>query len=209
MSDRVIDWEAIRKSYEAGGVSLGALGREFGVSRQAIKKRAVNNQWVSPVTGELVTGTVTPPVKVTSKPTKHVIPNRNVEAGVRAAKAIEYRQSGWTYQRIADECGYADPSSARHAVQRELDRVIVQNVEDWRADHVARLEKLHEELWTLATDTKNKGRLFAVDRLLAIADREAKLLGLDKKTDSDEKQADVIVQEVPPGFLGGVHEHHT
>ncbi len=101
----------------------------------------------------------------------------------RVEQAVKRRQEGWTYQRIADDCGYGSSSAARKAVQRELNRVVVQAVTEWRNDHIARMEKLHEEAWKLAMDEKNKGRLFAFDRLIALAEREAKLLGLDAKVD--------------------------
>lgn len=188
-----IDWSAVRSSYESGQTSLSALSRTYEVSRQAIKKRLLKEQWITPEKSE-----VTPQLQVTG--TKQRVPNRDVTAAVKVVKAIEGRQSGWTYERIAQECGYADPSSARHAVQRELDRVIAQCVEDWRNDHVARLEKLHEEVWLLAMNKKNKGRLFAVDRLLAIQERQAKLLGLDMKPE-DATGPQIIIEEVPAGYL--------
>jgi hypothetical protein len=122
---------------------------------------------------------------------------------MRVAEAIKYRQAGWTYERIAAACSYANPGSARNAVQRELDRILTQQVEEWRTDHLARLEKLHEEIWTLTMDRKAKGRLFALDRTLAILEREAKLLGLDKKSDEEAQGAQVIIQEVPAGLLEG------
>ncbi len=175
-----VDWQAIRSEYESGGSSLSALEREYGVSRQAIKKRAVRENWVTPQLQGTVTGN-----------TQGVI-NRDVNAATRVIDAIKYRQQGWTYERIAHQCGYASPGAARNAIQNELQRVLVQEIEDWRNDHTARLEKLHEEVWLLAMDKKNRGRLFAVDRLLAIAEREAKLLGLDAKAEGELAGATVI-----------------
>lgn len=193
MSD--LDWQSIREAYEAGGSSLSALEREYGVSRQAIKKRANRENWVTP---ELQ-------VTVTGSPQR--VPNRDVNAAVRVIDAIKYRQAGWTYERIAAQCGYGDESSCRKAVQRELDRVIVQEIQEWRSDHVARLEKLHETIWPMVvspdlSNKKHKPSLFAVDRLIAIAEREAKLLGLDVKTE-EEQGPQVIIEEVPAGYLGG------
>lgn len=193
MSD--IDWSAIRNDYEAGKSSLSALEREYGVSRQAIKKRANREGWVTPATEVTVTGNI------------QTVINRDVNAAVRVIEAIKYRQSGWTYDRIASQCGYANPGAARNAVQRELDRVIVQDVGDWRKDHTSRLEKMHETLWPMVvssnpSDKKHKPSLFAVDRLVAIAEREAKLLGLDAKSE-DEQGPQVIIEEVPSGYLGG------
>lgn len=186
-----LDWQAIRSAYEGGSSSLSALEREYGVSRQAIKKRAVKENWVTPQLQE-VTGTGN---------TQAVI-NRDVNAAVRVADAIKFRQQGWTYERIAAQCQYANPGAARNAIQNELDRVIVQEIDEWRKDHISRLEKLHEEIWPLVTDKKNRGRLFAADRILAIAEREAKLLGLDVKSE-EETGPQLVIEEVPMGYFGG------
>src|SRR5258708_5427125 len=144
----VTDWPAIRSAYESETSSLSALEREYGVSRQAIKKRAIKEKWVTPELQVTVTGNT------------HAVINRDVNAGVRDAKAVAFRREGLTYERIAAQCGYGSPGAARNAVQRELERVIVQEIDEWRNDHIARLEKLHEEVWPLATEKTNRGRLF-------------------------------------------------
>jgi hypothetical protein len=193
LSERQLDWPAIRAGYEEGS-SLSALERQHSVSRQAIKKRAIKELWSAAPEQQQLQGTVT-------GNTQGVI-NRDVNAAVRVTEAIKNRQAGWTYERIAAQCGYANPGAARNAIQNELDRVIVQEVEEWRNDHISRLEKLHEEVWELATNKANKGRLFAIDRLLAIAEREAKLLGLDAKPD-EASVPQIIIEEVPMGYLSG------
>lgn len=46
MSDRkIIDWEAIEREYRAGQLSASEIGRQYGVSRQAILKRAKKEEW--------------------------------------------------------------------------------------------------------------------------------------------------------------------
>lgn len=185
-----LDWGAIRAAYETGVSSLSSLEREFGVSRQAIKKRANKECWVTPEQPVTVTGN------------QQEVMNRDVNAALRVADAIKYRQAGWTYERIAAKCSYANPGAARNAVQRELNRVIVQGIEEWRNDHLSRLEKMHEEAWELAMDRKSRGRLFAFDRLLAIEERQAKLLGVDARAE-EINGPQVIIEEVPAGYLKG------
>jgi len=51
-------------------------------------------------------------------------------------------------------------------------------------------------------DENNKGRLFAVDRLLAIAERKARLMGLDVPTNTNINAQQVVIREVPPNYLG-------
>lgn len=174
------DWQAIRVDYENGS-SLRTLAAKYNVSKSAIGQRKYKEQW----TEREDRRTLSQPQRVIS---------RDANAAVRVADAIKYRQQGWTYERIAAQCSYASPGAARNAIQRELDRVIVQSIEEWRNDHISRLEKLHGEAWEIAMQKTNKGRLFAFDRLLAIAEREAKLLGLDVKAD-DQLAGVTVIRE--------------
>lgn len=174
------DWLAIRREYE-NGASLRTLAAKHNVSKSAIGQRKYKEQWTQQVDTRTVSHT------------QGVI-SRDANATFRVVDAVRFRQQGWTYERIAAQCGYASPGAARNAVQRELDRVIVQSIEEWRNDHTARLERLHEEAWELAMNKANKGRLFAFDRLLAIAEREAKLLGIDVKAD-DQLAGVTVIRE--------------
>jgi len=162
------NWTAIRDDYE-GGMSLRSVATKHGVSKTYIIEKRDKEQWNRPTTDR--------------PPNKQGVVNRDVNAAVRVTQAIQRRQEGWTYDRIAQDCSYGSPGAARNAIQRELDRVIVQNIEEWRKDHTSRLEKMHEEVWLLAMDKKYRGRLFAFDRLIAFAEREARMLGLDAKSD--------------------------
>lgn len=190
MNSNTVDWDAIRVDYESG-LSLRSLAAKYGVSKSVIGDRKTKESWAQPERSDTRT-----------QSNKQGVINRDVNAAVRVVNAIKYRQAGWTYERIAAECSYASPGAARNAIQNELDRVIVQNIEEWRNDHTSRLEKLHEEVWALAMDKKAKGRLFAVDRLLSIAEREAKLLGLDAKPE-EATGPQFIIEEVPVNYLDG------
>jgi hypothetical protein len=184
------DWDALRADYESGS-SLRSLASKYGISKSVIGSRKYSEQWKQPERSDTRT----------QSNTQEVI-NRDVNAAVRVVDAIKYRQHGWTYERIADKCGYASPGAARNAIQNELNRVIVQEIDEWRNDHISRLEKMHEEVWLLAMDKKAKGRLFAFDRLMAIAEREAKILGLDAKSE-EASGPQFIIEEVPVNYLEG------
>src|SRR5690348_429229 len=109
-------------------------------------------------------------------------PTRDVNAAQRVALAVKLRSTKMTYEAIARQCGYSDASACRKAVMRELDRCVVQNVEALRLEELDSLERLELECWKIFTDKeRTKGQLYAVDRILAIKDRRAKMLGLDKK----------------------------
>lgn len=133
---------------------------------------------------------------------KQGVPNRDANAAQRAATATSLRARRLTYQAIAEQCGYGSASACRKAIQRELQRVVVTNVDELRREELAMLDKLHTECWDLAMDKGYKGRLFAVDRLLAISERRAKLLGMDAPTTGAIAAAQVVIREVPAGYLG-------
>lgn len=117
--------------------------------------------------------------KDNTKPT-----TRDVNAAQRATLALKLRASKMSYEQIAQQCGYADRGSAHKAVQRELQRSVVANVEELRREEAATLDIMQVECMKLFMDKENKGRLFAADRLLQIMERRARLFGLDAKPDA-------------------------
>ena len=113
------------------------------------------------------------------------VKSRDVNAAVRASAAVKLRTSGLGYEQIAAQCGYASAGAAYNAIQRELKRNLVADIEDLRREEIAILSKMHAEIWELAMDKNNKGRLFAFDRLITIRERFSKLMGLDKKSEEE------------------------
>lgn len=109
---------------------------------------------------------------------------RDVNAAQRAALAVKLRASKMTYEQIAQQCGYADRQTAHKAVQRELQRTVVANVDTLRREESVTLDLLQNECMKMFLDKENKGRLFAADRLLQIMERRARLFGLDAKPDA-------------------------
>jgi hypothetical protein len=126
-----------------------------------------------------------------------------VNAAQRATLALKLRAEKMSYDQIAHRCGYADRGTAHKAVQRELQRVVVANVEELRQEEVNTLDVMQSECMRLFLDRENKGRLFAADRLLAIMERRARLLGLDLKPEQAIAAAQVIIRETPAGYFGG------
>lgn len=185
-----INWKAVRDDYEDGLSSLSALERKHSVSRQAIRKRANKENWVTPVS------------KVAVTPDKQGVPNRDANAGMRAANALALRANKLTYQQIADKCGYADASTCRKAIMRELDRVVVENASELRREESYILDQWHAECSKLWQDESNKGRLFALDRLLVISKDRRSLFNLDKRPEEDVSQQNytkrIILQPTIP-----------
>src|SRR5438552_1026527 len=108
---------------------------------------------------------------------------RDVNAVSRVHLALQLSAQHLSWDEIAQRAGYGSRGAAHHAVMRELERVVARDVNELRTQDLHMLNVMHSEVWQLFMDKKNKGRLFAVDRLLSIAERRAKLMGLDVKAD--------------------------
>lgn len=131
---------------------------------------------------------------------------RDVNAAQRASLALSLRAQRLPYDEIARRCGYGSRGAAHDAVQRELDRVVVENVDELRREEGDSLDRLEAICWKrLESEDHEKAMLFAVDRILAIKERRARLFGLDKKPD-ELMGPQVVIEEVPAGYLEGPKE---
>jgi len=102
---------------------------------------------------------------------------RRIIAREREKRAMELRLAGATYAQIGEALGIS-AQAAHKAVMRALDRINEKLAED--AQKVLRLElerldKMLLALWPQA----QRGNQGAVDRILRIMERRARLLGLD------------------------------
>lgn len=102
---------------------------------------------------------------------------RRALAQERRKKAFDLRKAGANYQQIGDALGMS-----RQGVRKTVEAAIDQLDEDvrdaaihYRALQLERLERMHFGLWTRAINGDDN----AVDRIVKIMDRQAKLLGLD------------------------------
>lgn len=113
-------------------------------------------------------------------------PTRDPNAAQRVALAVKLRATRMTYEAIAHQCGFSNASACRKAVMRELDRVVVKNVEELRTEEMDSLDRLESECWKIFYDKdRAKGQLFAADRILQIKAQRAKLMGLDARPDEE------------------------
>lgn len=123
---------------------------------------------------------------------------KGYEAAQRDAEAARLRTRHWTYQQIADELGYASRGAAYDGVQRALQAVVREPAEELRTLELERLDRLARaaEQVLEAHHVRVSGGgivqgmdghpvedsgpvLAAIDRLLKIQERRARLLGLD------------------------------
>lgn len=98
-----------------------------------------------------------------------------LEAKQRQHQALELRLAGATLEAIAGKLGYHDSAAAYKAIQVVMAENVAAPSAELREIEVRRLDKLIFAIWPAAM----KGDLGAVDRVLKIAERRARLLGLD------------------------------
>lgn len=120
----------------------------------------------------------------------------------RDADAANLRARGWTYQRVANELGYSNASGAFKAVQRALKASVREANDTAITLELDALDAMANAAWEVLDRnhiTISQGRvvtidgvpvpddapvLAAIDRLLKIQERRAKLRGLDAPTTS-------------------------
>lgn len=123
-----------------------------------------------------------------------------LDAAEKAALAARLRSRGKSYQEIADEVGFTNRGTAYAAVQKVLKDTVTEAGEEVKALELERLDKMWQaalqvmegQHWTvsqgkvvslLGEPLPDGGPvLAAIDRLLRIQERRAKLLGLDTAT---------------------------
>jgi preprotein translocase subunit SecD len=98
-----------------------------------------------------------------------------VNALDRQLKALELRKAGVEYGEIARALGYKWKSGAFAAVKRALHEVKQEPCLELIKLEVERLDKMQVALWAKA----QHGDYGAVDRIIRIMERRARLLGLD------------------------------
>jgi hypothetical protein len=134
-------------------------------------------------------------------------PTRAQAVGIaeRRAKAVQMRIEGHSLRAIAETCGYKIASNASQDIGRALEQAVAEqtrSVEAYREEELQRLDALMLEAWTILRRdhlTVSHGKvvyddatgqpilddgptLQAIDRVLKIQERRAKLLGLDAPT---------------------------
>jgi hypothetical protein len=97
------------------------------------------------------------------------------ELEAKEAKVLELRRAGFTFQRIAEEVGYATPSGAQRALERIMTRNVPQAPEEFRWQELDRLDRMQVALWPRAM----KGDDRAIGTIVRLMERRARLVGID------------------------------
>lgn len=98
----------------------------------------------------------------------------SLEYQEKIRKALKARKEGLMWSEIAKQVGMAEKTIAK-AVQRLLAKELLDDVRELKRLQMYRLESLIAPLMVKA----EKGSFLAIDRLIKIFDRQAKLFGLD------------------------------
>ncbi len=120
--------------------------------------------------------------------------SKRIAAAERRIQALELRKAGASYRRIGEALGVA-AVTAHNDVHRALaDLIAAQNssAKEYQALELERLDAMLLAVWTDASH----GHLGAVDRVLRISERRAKLLGLDAPLKMDVAVVAVVSEIV-------------
>lgn len=100
---------------------------------------------------------------------------KKVTAAQKRAQAVELRKAGATFDEIATALGYSNKGTAYRAVEQALKEAVREPALQLIELEVQRLDLMLRALWPAVA----RGQLGAVDRALRVAERRARLLGLD------------------------------
>ena len=114
-----------------------------------------------------------------------------IAAREREARALQLRKAGASFEQIGRALGVSTPRAWR-IFQRGLARVVHEPAEELRQLEALRLDGLLTAMWPHAM----AGKGWAVDRVLAIMQRRARLLGLDAPTRVNVITEDMIDAEI-------------
>lgn len=116
---------------------------------------------------------------------------RTIEATVKAAKAVELRCEGKTFEEIRVELGYRSKQTAHAAVTKALRTALREPAEELIVLELSRLD----QMWQVAYLNACGGDVNAIGACMRMMDRRAKLLGLDAPVKQPEQKQE---EDAPP-----------
>ncbi len=96
-------------------------------------------------------------------------------------EALKLKLAGWTFTAIGEEQGCSHSTAFRrvsHALEQMRPHA---DYDEYRARQLAEIEHIRNDMYAVATTSMDsKIRFAAIDRILKLHEREAKLLNLDQ-----------------------------
>lgn len=125
---------------------------------------------------------------------------------LRCIQALQLRMGGLSYAQVGEAMGVGT-NAARDMIKRALNRAEKVAASDLRALENERLDRLQAAIWTKALN----GDLQAVDRVLRISERRARLNGLDAPSSVNisvgvRAEMEQAMQELQTVIMGEVVE---
>lgn len=145
---------------------------------------------------------------------------RSAVAAEKSAKAAELRRQGYTWQEIAERCGYTDKRTAQTAVKRRLAAGLEpwveyqrQSIEELRAHEVrllAEAERVAREIMERDHLAHSNGRVVYVDDE-PVKDDGPKLAAIDRLVKVSESRRGILPGVAAPSkveqTIGGTVEY--
>jgi hypothetical protein len=126
------------------------------------------------------------------------------DADFKAHKAHEKRLGGFTWDLVAQECGYTTGEDARQSVKAYLGRAAMRVSERTRADSLQkelhRLDVLQSACW----DQALSGDLKAIETSIKIINMRSKLLGLEQVSQTNVTQQTILIRGTKEEFIEGL-----
>lgn len=158
-----------------------------------------------------------------ASPTTRKPPTGGEALVARREESIRLRNRGVTWQQIADQLGYDSASSAAQDMRRALDQrreELSLSLDQYREKQLASIDMMRKAVvgvleafhytvnnGEIVTDADGKPLLDdapilrAVDRLRALDEREARLLGLDAPVSATSTVVTYVIEGVDPADL--------
>lgn len=98
-------------------------------------------------------------------------------------KALELRKQGLSYRLIGEQLGVSEKRAFQYVKEslEKLTALETSNAQELRTLEAERLDAIQDKVFQMAKE----GDLWAVDRYLKLAERRAKLMGLDSPTKTE------------------------
>lgn len=106
---------------------------------------------------------------------------KRIEVQHLRRRAIELRSAGYSNLEVAETLGVTPPTASRYFTEGIRD-IPKEAAEDYRQKQLLQLDQLLKAIWD-GSRTGSKESVWMIDRALAIMERQAKLLGLEKLAD--------------------------
>lgn len=117
---------------------------------------------------------------------------RDVAVREREARVIQWRTQGMKWDDVAAREGYANAGGAYKAFIRGMRRIPAQAIDEHRRLQLEVIDAGVSALWPAYT----QGKGYAIEKMMMLMDRKARLLGMDAPTRHQVTVSDQMTAEI-------------